>query len=115
MFKVFCCVLVILVSGCSTTIPVAVIGKDGRTATGYNTVNLIEGYFSITDGKITCGGNYNPFQVSKTISMSVLCSDGRKGIVRATRDTAFSGSGLFILNDGYKGDFIYGSAAENFR
>lgn len=99
---------------CSSTIPVAVIGNDGRILTGSNTFSLTDGSFSVTDGKLTCSGSYDPLQQSQTITMPVVCNDGRKGIVRTTRDTATSGSGTFRLNDGYGGDFVFGRAAENF-
>ena len=105
----------LVISGCATTIPVAVIGQDGRVLTGTNTVSLSEGSFTVSDGKLTCSGSYNPLQQSQTISMPVICSDGRKGIVRAIRDTATSGSGTVRLNDGYQGDFLFGTAAQNFR
>lgn len=105
---------VIMLSACSTTIPVAVIGEDGRILTGTNNVSMTEGSFSVTDGLLTCSGSYNPMQQSKTISMPVICSDGRKGIIRAVRDTTTSGSGTVTLNDGYKGDFLFGTAAQNF-
>lgn len=107
--------MALLLAGCATTVPVAVIGQDGRILTGTNTASLSGGSFSVTDGKLTCSGSYDPFQQSQTISMPVLCSDGRKGIVRATRDTATSGSGTVRLNDGYQGDFVFGSAAQNFQ
>lgn len=107
--------MVIFLSGCTTTIPVAVIGQDGRVLTGTNTVSLTEGSFSVTDGKLTCSGSYDPLQQSQTISMPVLCNDGRKGIVRAVRDTSTSGSGTIRLNDGYQGDFVFGKAALNFK
>ena len=108
-------ITILSLSGCSSTIPVAVIGQDGRILTGTNTVSLSEGSFYVTDGKLTCSGSYNPLQQSQTISMPVICDDGRKGIVKATRDTATSGSGTVRLNDGYQGDFIFGSAANNFK
>lgn len=104
------CILFIL-CGCSTTIPVAVIGYDGRIIPGTNIVSISEGSFLVSDGKITCSGSYNPFQYSITISMPVICSDGRKGIVQAIRDTSTSGSGTFRLNDGYHGDFIFGNSS----
>ena len=107
--------IIILLGGCATTIPVAVIGQDGRILTGTNTVSLSEGSFSVSDGKLTCSGSYDPLQHSQTISMPVLCNDGRKGIVRAVRDTATSGSGTVRLNDGYQGDFVFGKAALNFK
>ena len=47
-----------------------------------------------------------------TISIPVLCSDGRKGIIIATRDNSgMSGGGQFTLNDGTTGDFMFGAAA----
>jgi hypothetical protein len=91
------------------------IGQDGRILTGTNTAALSGGSFSVSDGKLTCSGSYDPFQYSRTISMPVICNDGRKGIIRATRDTTQSGSGTVRLDDGYQGDFVYGDAALNFK
>jgi hypothetical protein len=102
------------VSGCSSTYPVAFIGEDGRVLTGVNNVSLAEGSFSVTDGEMTCGGSYDPMQYTTTISMPVTCNDGRKGIVRVVRDSATSGSGTVRLNDGYKGEFLFGKAASSF-
>ena len=107
-------ITLVFMSGCATTIPVAVIGQDGRVLTGTNTASLSEGSFTVSDGKLTCSGSYDPLQQSKTISMPIICSDGRKGIIRAIRDTATSGSGTLRLNDGYQGDFLFGTAAQNF-
>jgi hypothetical protein len=104
-----------LLSGCTTTVPVAVIGEDGRILTGTNTATLFEGSFRVSDGRLTCAGSYDPLQQSQTISMPVLCNDGRKGIVRSTRDTATSGSGTVRLDDGWKADFVFGKSAENFQ
>jgi hypothetical protein len=81
---------------------------------GTNTVSLSEGSFFVSDGKLKCSGSYDPLQQSETISMPVVCSDGRKGIIRAFRDSPGSGSGTFRLNDGYHGDFVFGRAAKNF-
>lgn len=108
---------IICLTGCATgpfTIPVAMIGQDGRVLTGTNTVSREGGSFTVSDGKLTCSGSYDPFVPSATIAAPVVCNDGRKGIVRATRDTAFSGSGTVRMNNGYQGDFIFGKAAENF-
>ena len=101
-------------TACSTTLPVAVIGSDGQILTGTNTYSLSEGSFSVAGDTMTCSGSYNPLAQSRTISIPVVCSDGRKGFVRSIRDTASSGSGTFRLNDGYQGDFVFGRAAENF-
>ena len=40
----------------------------------------------VSNGSLTCGGDYNDLDTSPTISIPVLCSDGRKGIIIATRD-----------------------------
>jgi hypothetical protein len=104
----------ILLYGCSATLPVAVVGHDGTILTGTNYVSTSEGSFSVTDGVLTCNGSYNPMQTSTTISMTVNCDDGRKGIIRATRDTSSSGSGTVRLDDGWEGDFLFGAAAESF-
>jgi len=43
--------------------------------------------------------------------MPVLCTDGRRGIVTAPRDSALSGDGKVRLSDGTEADFIFGEAA----
>jgi phage-related tail fiber protein len=77
--------------------------------------SLSGGSFSVTDGKLTCGGSYDSMSLEPTITMQTSCSDGRKGIVVATRDsTGTSGHGTVTLNDGMEGKFIFGPAAANF-
>ena len=105
---------VLVLSACTTTVPVAVIGQDGRILKGTSSASLLDGSFTVSDGKLTCSGSYDPLQDSATISMPVTCSDGRKGIVRAIRDTYTSGSGTVSLNDGYKAEFLFGKAAASF-
>ncbi len=99
-------------SGCATTIPVAVITRDGRILRGENHASLTSGSFMVTDGKLTCTGSYNPLNTSHTITVSLVCNDGRTGIAIATRDTATSGGGKVTLSDGSEGTFIFGHAAE---
>ena len=101
-----------LILGCSMTIPVAVIGQHGEILRGTNTVSLSGGSFSVTDGKITCSGSYNALNDSPTITMPVICTDGRTGIVIATRDSPTSGGGKVRLSDGTEADFIFGEAAK---
>jgi hypothetical protein len=100
--------------GCSLTEPVAVVSKDipGGIMRGTTTASLSGGSFSVSNGELTCGGDYNSLDQSPTISIPILCSDGRKGIVTATRDySGTSGGGHFTLNDGATGDFMFGAAA----
>jgi hypothetical protein len=78
---------------------------------GTNTFSLGSATFSVTDGKITCSGSYNPLNESRTITTTVTCTDGRTGIVTATRDSPTSGGGVVTLSDGTSGRFIFGDAA----
>lgn len=104
----------LLLHGCAFTVPVAVVGEDGQVLKGTNYVSWTSGTFSVSDGELTCSGSYDPLQSSDKITMPVVCSDGRKGIVRATRDTGDSGWGTVLLNDGYRAEFMFGDAAANF-
>ena len=74
-----------------------------------------QGSFSVTDGQLTCSGNYDSLSHETTINAQVLCSDGRKGIVVSTRESCgLAGHGTVRLNDGSDWTFIFGSAAANF-
>ncbi len=85
-----CSVLIAMLSlaGCSTTVPVAVIGANGQILRGTATAAMDGGSFMVTDRKLTCAGSYDSWDTSVTISMPVHCSDGRKGLVIATRDAS---------------------------
>jgi hypothetical protein len=105
----------VLVSGYSTTVPVAVIGAKGQILRGTATAAVSGGSFSVTDGKLTCAGSYNALDMGVTISMPVQCNDGRKGIITATRNSdGMSGAGRVRLSDGMEADFIFGDAAASF-
>ncbi len=102
-------------SGCSTTWPVAVVSKGipGGVMRGTAIADVSGGSFNVSNGTLSCGGTYNALDYSPTISVPVLCNDGRKGIMTVTRDASgMSGGGHFILTDGTTGDFIFGAAAE---
>jgi hypothetical protein len=107
--------VVLLLAGCSITEPVVVIGKNGEILRGTTTAALDGGSFNVSDGKLSCGGSYNALDMSPTISMPVLCSDGRRGIVIATRNNSgTSGAGTIRMNDGEDGTFMFGRAAARF-
>ena len=98
----------------SITVPVAVVSKDvpGGIMQGTNTASLSGGSFEVSNGSLTCGGTYRLGNPSPTIAIPVLCNDGRKGLVTATRDYGgMSGGGHFTLHDGTTGDFAFGEAA----
>jgi hypothetical protein len=105
----------LLVTSCAVTEPVAVVSKGvpGGIMRGTATASVTGGSFNISNGKLTCSGSYDAYELSITISMPVLCNDGRKGIVTATRNrSGRGGGGHFTLTDGTTGDFIFGAAAE---
>ena len=115
----FACFAVLLSLGAcsaiSLTLPVAVVSKDipGGILRGTTTAKANgEGSFNVSNGRLSCGGTYNSLDQSLTISIPILCNDGRKGIIIATRDySGTSGGGHFTLNDGATGDFMFGEAA----
>jgi hypothetical protein len=106
-------ILATTLSACAVTEPVLVIGKDGQTLKGTSTARISgNGSFTVTDGKLTCGGNYNSVSGEITINIPVLCSDGRKGFAVVTRESSgLSGHGTVKMNDGSDWSFIFGSAA----
>jgi hypothetical protein len=100
-----------VIAGCSTTVPVAVVSKDG-VMRGTSTASLSGGSFEVSRGELKCSGTYNALDTSVTITMPVLCNDGRKGIVTATREQGGqSGGGRIRMDDGTEADFIFGEAA----
>lgn len=105
----------LILGGCAVTQPVAVVGKGvpGGIMRGSVTASMMGGgTFSVTNGKLSCSGSYNSLDSSVTITMPVLCNDGRSGILTATRDASGqSGGGTFTLTDGTSGQFIFGPAA----
>ena len=119
MRRLVALVLGAILSACAVTAvtePVVVIGNNGQTLRGTATGRISgDGTFSVTDGQLTCGGNYNSLSTEVTINAQVLCSDGRKGIVISTRESSgVAGHGTVKLNDGSDWTFIFGSAAANF-
>ena len=102
-------------TACSITVPVVVIATGGQTLRGSATAAIGGGTFEVTDGDLTCSGNYNSWSMEFTITMQTVCSDGRRGFIIATRDsTGMNGQGRLRLNDGTTGDFIFGAAAANY-
>ena len=108
-------ILATTLSACVTE-PVVVIGKDGQTLKGTSTARISgNGSFTLTDGTLTCGGNYNSMSGEVTINIPVLCSDGRKGFAVVTRESSgLSGHGTVKMNDGFDWSFIFGPAAASF-
>ena len=101
-------------TACSYTFPIAVVSKDvpGGILRGQGEVGMSGGTFSVSNGTLSCAGSYDGMDMSTTITIPILCNDGRKGLVTATRsNSGTSGGGRFSLNDVATGDFIFGPAA----
>lgn len=108
-------IAVLCAVGCAAC-SAAMIGSNGHVLRGTATAALNgSGTFSVTDGKLTCSGSYNALDKWVTISMPVLCNDGRKGIITATRQLdGLNGSGRLRLSDGSEADFMFETAAASF-
>ncbi|WP_298870900.1 hypothetical protein [uncultured Bradyrhizobium sp.] len=110
------CIAILLLASCASTltVPVAVVTKASPSGImrGSNTITGLDASFEVSDGKLSCAGTYSIGNPSTTITIPVLCNDGRKGLVTATREYGgMSGGGRFTLNDGSTGDFVFGAAA----
>ncbi|MBN9543165.1 MAG: hypothetical protein J0G32_05170 [Alphaproteobacteria bacterium] len=115
---IYLTILSIILSSCAfkNTSPVAVIGQDGRVLVGSSTASLYSSHFQVSDGKLTCSGNYDGLNTSLTLTLNVICSDGRKGFANVHRDpNGLSGHGNVVLKDGYRADFVFGEAAKAFQ
>jgi hypothetical protein len=104
----------LVLAGCAITEAVAVVSKGipGGVMRGTTTASLSGGSFSASNGSLTCGGDYNDLDTCPTISIPVLCSDGCKSTITATRDySGMSGGGTSPLTTARPGDFMFGAAA----
>ncbi len=115
-WKMSAAIVALALASCARTltVPVAVVTKavPSGIMRGSNTITGLDASFEVSDGKLSCAGSYSLGNPSATITIPVLCNDGRKGLVTATRDYGgMSGGGRFTLNDGTTGDFIFGAAA----
>lgn len=107
--------MVLCVGACSHDFPITVVGPGvpGGIMRGTGTAALDGGRFSVSSGSFVCAGNYDAMDTSPTITIPILCNDGRKGAVVATRNSGgMGGTGTFTLTDGTAGDLIFGKGAE---
>ena len=89
--------------------PFVIIGTNGFFLQGTASDSLGgPGRFSATNGALTCSGVTGSLIEEEHVALSVICSDGRKGIAIANTD---SGTGHLRLDDGTEADFVTGSAA----
>ena len=97
---------------CTVTEPVVAVGPNGDIFHGMTTAALNGGKFGVSDGKITCSGTYDDYDLSPTLVIPTKCSDGRTGVITATRDVdAHSGIGTIAVSDGTTWSFGFGADA----
>jgi hypothetical protein len=113
--KLLFAVIAIACAACTETNPTDV-SQNRQIILPGTTAILSGGAFTLSSGTLTCNGDYDSLDMSRTISLPIQCSDGRRGIVSATRDTSSSpfGTGTVRLSDGNIGTFTFGPGARGF-
>lgn len=60
-------------------------------------------------GGLRCEGKYNSLNTARELTAEVTCNDGRTGTVEVERKpNLLGGIALMTLNDGSKGQFVFG-------
>ncbi|MBV5274565.1 MAG: hypothetical protein JZU52_13285 [Lamprocystis purpurea] len=97
-----------LPSGQSTSGPFAV-SMDGTFYMGTYASQPFSGRFEVSSGKNACRGSFDAFAGSRDALYDVYCDDGRAGWADLILDqTGRNGIGQLTLNDGTKGEIIFG-------
>ena len=103
-----------LLAGCSDiTVPVAAIGDKGEMMKGTSTAKVNgEGQIVVSGVYGKCTGNYNSYDMSLTIPISLLCDDGTTALGSATRSASgISGSGILRDSKETEWRFVFGENA----
>lgn len=114
--------LIVLVAlccgGCATSLsrPVLLTIGNNLIMRGTTTADLTaaRGLFEVTDGKVTCSGDYDQWTVgAPQLTVDFTCTDGGKGVAIVNRSPGggLNGAGTLQMSDGRKGTFVYGDAA----
>lgn len=105
-------VAAVFLSGCSFNFPVVGRLNTGEPVHGKIVLNTNGvGTFRIfRQNGMSCAGTYDAYDESQKIRVPVTCSDGKTGIVIATRDASgLSGHAFAEIDDGLRGRFIWGN------
>ena len=99
-------------SACDVSHPVAVVGPANTVYRGTATATFLEGgYFQVTNGGNSCTGRYAPASETRMVTFPVTCTNGLRGVGKATYETARAGGGEIIMQDGTRWRFIFGQGA----
>ncbi|HEV7253882.1 MAG TPA: hypothetical protein VGN97_12420 [Mesorhizobium sp.] len=107
--------LLVILAGCGTlTVPAAVRLSDGTVMIGTATAAVSGGTFAVatSDSSTRCSGTYNALDTTPTISVPVVCSDGRYADATVTRSRdGMSGTGFAVVSDGTLARVAFGNNA----
>lgn len=106
-------VIAIAVGACASEVKVPITGDiQGRPAAGQAVARSGgSGEFWVQEpGGPRCSGTYDPYDTNPTIIVPVSCTDGRSGETVITRQLdGLSGTAVVALNDGSRGQFVFGN------
>lgn len=90
--------------------PVVAVRANGDILRGITTVTLVGGHGRVTvsDGALSCSGDYNNDDRSTVMSFPFRCTDGRTGIATRTSLFLHQGNGTVRLSDGETARFAFG-------
>jgi len=94
--------------GQSKSGPFAVVMQEGLYLGSYDS-GLFSASFRVSHGRNTCRGSYSILSGSRDALYDVYCDDGRAGWADIILDqTGRNGIGELTLNDGTKGEIVFG-------
>ncbi len=97
------------IPGQSTSGPFAVSMDGGLYLGTYRSTPPFAASFRVSNGPNGCRGSYNVLQGSQDALFDVYCDDGRAGWADIVLDQGGrNGIGQLTLNDGTKGDIVFG-------
>ena len=99
-------------AACDVTHPVAVVGPTNTVYRGTATATFLEGgFFQANNGRNSCTGRYAPASETRMVTFPVTCSNGLRGVGKATYETPRAGGGEILMQDGTRWRFIFGRGA----
>ena len=111
-FTALATLAVLGLGACDVTHPVAVVGPADTVSRGTATATFLEGgWFQVGNGSNTCSGRYTPASETRMVTFPVTCSNGLRGVGKATYEGPRAGGGEIVMQDGTRWQFIFGQRA----
>jgi hypothetical protein len=109
-------VLLLLVGGCSSYAPTALVLPSGEILRGESTA-LVTGYFTVHDDRVSCTGSFGRtvhgynISVGRKSAVYAACSNGQSAT--STDDLSVGGEARLQFAQGKEGRILVGEAARN--